>query len=103
MTGAAIKLVLAVPLLEASNASAGIKNLLLTGVERVAGRAHVRAKNAFDSGAAGLERVSASARDLRNDVFGVNVLLHGVLSWSPGQHAARAVNRNLAPIVPASP
>src|SRR5664279_1921806 len=55
---------LGVPLLEASHASTGVKDLLLAGVEGVAGRAHVSAEGTRLRGAAGREGVATGARDL---------------------------------------
>src|SRR5215210_6914882 len=60
--------------LEALDATAGIHQLLLAGVERVARRAHldvdVRLRRP------GLELVAAGAANVRGDVFGVDSALH---------------------------
>mgnify|MGYP003163972336 FL=1 len=51
---------LAVALLEASNAATGVKNLLLAGVERVALRAHVNEHVIFLASGAGHEHVTST-------------------------------------------
>ena len=58
---------LAVALLEASNAATGVKNLLLAGVERVALRAHVNEHVIFLASGAGHEGVAARASPQRGD------------------------------------
>jgi hypothetical protein len=69
-------LALAVPLLEPGDAAAGVEDLLLAGVERVALRAHVGVDHAVRRGAAGLERVPAGAGHRRLDVVRVDSGLH---------------------------
>src|SRR3954447_18550677 len=66
--------------LEAGDAAAGVEDLLLAGVERVALRADVGVDRAGGRGAAGGERRAVGAGDLGLDVRRVDVLLHGVLS-----------------------
>src|SRR5690606_36555974 len=79
-TGAGEVLLLAVALLEPGHAAAGVEDVLLARVERVAGRADIGAEGALGRRALGRERVAAGAGDLGLDVRGVNVLLHDVLS-----------------------
>ena len=50
---------LSVTRLETGDTAAGIKNLLLAGVERVASRAHVHAHLTGGEGGTGVERVTA--------------------------------------------
>ena len=89
---------LAVTLLEASHAAAGIQNLLLAGVERVAVRAHVNRHMIASGGGTGDERVASRAGDLHGVIIGMNTLLHGVSPMEfggPGSPAPMAgVNRN---------
>src|SRR5699024_12266077 len=63
---------LAVAGLEAGDAAAGVQDLLLAGVERVARGADLGADDAIRLGAAGGERVSAGAGHLGFDVCGVD-------------------------------
>src|SRR5262249_33667841 len=65
------------PLLEPGHATTGVEDLLLAGVEGVAGGAHVGVDHAVRGPAAGGERAAAGAGDLRLDVGGVDVGLHG--------------------------
>src|SRR3954451_25302097 len=74
---------LGVTSLEAGHAAAGVQDLLLARVERVAGRADVRVDRSAGLGASGGERVPAGARHLGLDVRRVDVLLHDVLSCRP--------------------
>ena len=76
---------LAVASLELGDAAAGVEDLLLARVERVAGRAHVHAHLTGGDGGTGVERVAARAGHDGVHVFGVNTLLHGV---SPGSFGA---------------
>src|SRR3954469_13416413 len=69
-----------VALLEPGDATAGVENLLLAGVERVALRAHVRVDGAAGGRAPRGERVATGAGHLGLGVRGVDVLLHDVLS-----------------------
>src|SRR5689334_2637237 len=64
--------------LEAGDAAAGVEDLLLAGVERVAARAHVGVDDTVRGRAAGGERGPAGAGDLGHVVVRVDVLLHGV-------------------------
>src|SRR6201990_1515231 len=68
--------VLAEPLLEPRDAAAGVQDLLLAGVERVAVRADVGVDRAVGRGAPRGERVPAAARHGGGMVLGVNVSLH---------------------------
>src|SRR6476659_11187640 len=75
--------------LEAGDAAAGVEDLLLAGVERVAVGAHVGVDHAVLRGAARRERVPAGAGHLGHVVVRVDVLLHGCpFEWrrvaSPG-------------------
>ena len=84
---------LAVALLEASNAATGVKNLLLAGVERVALRAHVNEHVIFLASGAGHEGVAARARHLNGVVIRMDTLLHFTSpmdSGDPGRHAPMA-------------
>src|SRR5690242_7782383 len=86
---------LAEPALEPGDAAAGVENLLLAGVERVAIRADVGVYHAVLRRAAGAKGVPARAGHLRHHVVRVYLRLH-VLSWfwrSPGRQAFRGVNR----------
>src|SRR4029453_951311 len=65
-----------VPLLEASHATASVKNLLLACIERVASRTYVCMDHAVGGGAAGGERIATGAGHPRLNVRGVNVGLH---------------------------
>ena len=98
-----VKLLLAVALFKASNASTGVKDLLLTGVERVALRADIGADDAVSSGAASRECAATRARDGGLDICRVNIGLHDFLSRALGQSAARSVNQNQSIIVPPMP
>src|SRR6478672_7734323 len=66
--------------LEAGDAAAGVEDLLLAGVERVALRAHVGVDDAGGRGAAGGELRTTGAGDLGLDVLRVDVLLHAMSS-----------------------
>ena len=72
-------LALAVASLEASHTTTGVQNLLLAGVEGVAGRAHVHADLTGGDGGTGLEGVATGARDRGGHVVGVDALLHRFL------------------------
>ncbi len=93
---------LGVALLEAGDAAAGVEDLLLAGVERVALRADVGVDGAGLRGAAGGELRATGAGDLGDGVVRVDVLLHGVLSGAAGSppRSAGCVNRNRLPSVP---
>src|SRR5690606_19351032 len=67
---------LAVARLEPGHAAAGVHDLLLARVERVAGAADVGADLAGRLGAARGEGVTAGAGDLGDDVLGVDTGLH---------------------------
>lgn len=69
---------LAVATLEAGDTTAGIENLLLAGVERVAFRAHVNRHMIAFGGGTGDEGVAARARNLHDMVIGMDSLLHNV-------------------------
>ena len=84
---------LAVALLEASNAATGVKNLLLAGVARVALRAHVNEHVIFLASGAGHEGVAARARHLNGVIIRMDTLLHFTSpmdSGDPGRHAPMA-------------
>src|SRR5688500_13063513 len=98
--GAESKLLLAVALLEPGHAAAGVEDLLLARVERVAGRAHLGADDALGGGATGGERVAAGTADLGLHVLRMDVALHEVLSWPLGRSASRIVNQNRGSMVP---
>src|SRR5699024_9041288 len=86
---------LAVACLEAGDAAAGVQDLLLAGVERVARGAHLGADHTVGLGAAGGERVAAGAGHLGLDVCGVDLGLHvSPCSGSLGRRPAGAVNQN---------
>src|SRR3954471_14800320 len=71
--------------LEAGDAAAGVEDLLLAGVERVAVRADVGVDGAGRRGAAGGERRATGAGHLGLDVLRVDVLLHdGPLTTAAG-------------------
>src|SRR4051812_29581658 len=95
-TGAAGSLLgaLAEALLEPGNAAAGVEDLLLARVERVAGRAHLGADLAAADGALGGELVAARARDVGVDVVRVDALLHGGASRRGRRVAREDVNRS---------
>src|SRR5215467_7037623 len=81
---------LAEPLLEPRDAAAGVEDLLLAGVERVAVRADLDVDRAAGRGAPRGERVPAAARHVGDVVLGVNVSLHcdnSCLERSPGSPA----------------
>lgn len=69
---------LAVALLEASDAATGVKNLLLAGVEGMAVGAHVSEHVIVAAGAAGHEGVAARARHLNGVIIRMDTLLHGL-------------------------
>ena len=79
---------LAVALLEASNAATGVKNLLLAGVERVALRAHVNEHVIFLASGAGHEGVAARARHLNGVIIRMDT--SPMDSGDPGRHAPMA-------------
>src|SRR5215475_7264403 len=82
---------LAEPLLEPRDATAGVEDLLLARVERVAVRAHVGVDHAVRRGGPRHERVPAATRHRGDLVRGVNVGLHVLapcLKRSPGRLAA---------------
>jgi hypothetical protein len=84
-------------LFEAGNATTGVENLLLAGVEGVALAANISVNRAVGSGATSLKRRSARAGDRGLCVRGVNVVLHGdyLLIKVPGRsHRSHVVNRN---------
>ena len=87
--------------LEAGDAAAGVEDLLLAGVERVALRADVGVDDAGGRGAAGGERRATGAGHLGVDVVRVDVLLHGVLSSAAGSPRSLrgGVNRSQPTIV----
>src|SRR5215218_3578284 len=70
--------------LEAGDAAAGVEDLLLARVERVAVGAHVGVDDAVRRGAAGGEGVPAGAGHLGHPVLRVDVLLHGFPFGAPG-------------------
>src|SRR3954465_10791877 len=87
-----------VPLLEPGDAAACVEDLLLAGVERVAGRADVDAHGLAARAPRG-ERVAAGAGDLGLPVGGVDVGLHvGLLVSGPGRQTG--VNRHRGSIWP---
>src|SRR5262249_43841637 len=96
LTGAGPLLLLGVTLLEPGHSAAGVEDLLLAGVERVAGRADIGAKLAFAGRAASLERVAAGATDLGDHVVRVNVALHVVSSQmaAAGSNLGGVVNQS---------
>src|SRR5690349_15636947 len=71
---------LAVARLEAGDTTAGVQDLLLAGVERVAGRADLDVDLAAAGGAAGGELVPAATRDRGLVVVGVDTAAHWVVS-----------------------
>src|SRR6476661_6620724 len=75
--------------LEAGDAAAGVEDLLLAGVERVALRADVGVDDAGGRGAAGGELRATGAGDLGLDVLRVDVLLHAMSSLN-GRRVAPA-------------
>ena len=89
---------LAVALLETSDSTAGVENLLLTGVEGVAVGAHVHEHVIALAGSAGHEGVAARARHLNRVIIRMNTLLHLRLLWNSGDPGRRTpmagVNRN---------
>lgn len=70
---------LAETLLELGNATAGIEDLLLAGVERVACTANVSVDAAALLGAACYERAATGTGDLGLDILWMDVSLHGIL------------------------
>ena len=68
---------LLVTLFEFVDTAAGVNHLLLAGVERVTGRAHVQV-DIFFHGGARLDHVAAGARGLDVVVFWMDALFHGV-------------------------
>src|SRR5260370_16013539 len=87
---------LAEPALEPGDPAAGVQNLLLAGVERVAIRADVGVNLAVPCRAPGGEAVPARTGHLRHHVLRVDVGLHVVLlvPRSPGRPRSRAVGVN---------
>ena len=84
---------LAVALLEASNAATGVKNLLLASVERVALRAHVNEHVIFLASGAGHEGVAARARQLNRKTNRIDTMqkyTSPMDSGDPGRHAPMA-------------
>src|SRR5829696_8401942 len=80
-----------VPLLEAGDPAAGVQDLLLARVERVAVGADIGVQHAVRRSAPGDEGVAAGAGHLSLPVGGVDVGLHGwfLLIVVPGRHAGR--------------
>src|SRR3954466_7139519 len=77
-------------LAEFVDAAGRIDDLLLTGVERVAVRAHLDLQ-IVSEGRAGLERVAARAADRNLFVFGMALGFHGgspALQWMPTRYVA---------------
>src|SRR6266478_8448553 len=70
------------------DAAAGVEDLLLAGVERVAVRADLDVDRAAGSGAPRGERVPAAARHGGDVVLGVNVSLHVTTPASSGRRVA---------------
>src|SRR5699024_12553899 len=64
------------PTRRSSDLAAGVQDLLLAGVERMARGADLGADDAIRLGAAGGERVAAGAGHLGLDVCGVDLSLH---------------------------
>src|SRR5258708_32084329 len=98
LLGARARGLLAEPALEPGHAAAGVEDLLLAGVERVAARADVGVDDAVLSRAARGEGLPAGAGDLGHDVVRVDTRLHCVLlpravAGSPGRGCRRGVNR----------
>src|SRR5215212_4434968 len=86
---------LAVARLEARDAAAGVEDLLLAGVERVAGRANLDVDLAAAGGAAGGELVPATARDRGLVVVGVDTAAHWDVPLERcGRRVLEEVNRN---------
>src|SRR6476620_6848869 len=83
--------------LEPGDATAGVEDLLLAGVERVALRAHVGVHRAGGGGAARDELRATGAGDLGGGVVRVDVLLHGVLSRVAGSPPRGCGRREPAP------
>src|SRR3954451_5082729 len=84
---------LAVPRLEARDATACVEDLLLAGVEGVASRADLDVDGPAGLGAAGGEVVAGSAGDLRFAVCGVNAFAHRDSSRCGPGSPSRGVNR----------
>src|SRR5688500_6562410 len=80
------------PALEALHPAAGVHELLLARVERVA----VAADLHLDLGLGGprLELVAAGTADVRDDVFGVEVGLHGAAAFRPRTKGRRSATRS---------
>ena len=78
-------------LLELSDTAAGIKNLLLAGVERVACAANVSVNGAALLGAARGELIATAASHLSLYVLWMNVCLHGS---APFGHCAIGSNNS---------
>src|SRR5690242_20562784 len=86
---------LAVARLEAGDTTAGVEDLLLAGVERVAGRADLDVDLAAAGGAAGGELVPAAARDCGLVVVGVDTAAHWDVPFERcGRRVLDEVNRN---------
>src|SRR3954453_3247479 len=82
--GLGLLLGLGVTLLEAGDAAAGVEDLLLARVERMAVGAHVGVDDAVRRGAARGEGVPARTGHLGHPVLRVDVLLHGFPFGPPG-------------------
>src|SRR5262249_41571778 len=84
------------PALEPGHSAAGVEDLLLAGVQRMAIRADIGVNLTVPRGAGGRKGVPACTGDLGHHVVGVNVALH-CFSWfrrSPGRRAARTASVN---------
>src|ERR1700684_1232051 len=98
LLGARARGLLAEPALEPGHAAAGVEDLLLAGVERVAARADVGVDDAVLRRAARSEGLPAGAGHLSHHVLRVDTRLHFVLlpravAGSPGRGCRRGVNR----------
>src|SRR5215470_13436415 len=78
---------LAEPALEPGDSAAGVEDLLLAGIERVAVGADVGVNLAGLRRAPGGKGVPAGTGHLRHHVIGMNVALH-VISWFLGRRVA---------------
>src|SRR4051812_10492011 len=91
---------LAVALLEARHAAAGVEDLLLARVERVAVAADVGVDDAVTGRAPGREGVTTGARHRGLHVLRVDAALHWFAPWARGRRVVLRpvgahVNRNL--------
>ena len=86
-TKTAAKLLARVLLAELVNTTSGIKNLLLTGIERVASGANIKAQIPACSGL-GLKAVTAAAGSGNLIVFWVNFRFHRLILFVHGYRAA---------------